>query len=228
MGKKIAVLLSGNGVYDGAEIHESVLTLLALDQRGYEVQCVAPNITQHHVIDHTTGEEMDETRNVLKEAARIARGNIISCEEVNVSSYDALVMPGGFGAAKNLSKWAFSGPEGDIENSTKVVIQSFVKAQKPIVAMCMAPVVIAKALEGTDHHAKLTVGTTEEKSPYDIKGISEGINATGSAAAMKTVREVEIDKDLKIITSPCYMMEASISEINEGIKKAVEELSKWL
>ena len=226
--KKVAVLLSGNGVYDGAEIHESVLTLLALDQNQIAYQCIAPNIAQHHVIDHTTGNEMDESRNVLVEAARIARGDIKSTNEIKISDYSSLVMPGGFGAAKNLSKWAFSGPEGAIEESTKKLILEAVSAKLPIVAMCMSPVVIAKALKGSSFEAKLTVGSTKAKSPYEIEAISQGMQKIGAEAVMKTVNEVLIDENLNIITTPCYMMEASISEINQGIQEAIKALKKLI
>ena len=226
--KKVAVLLSGSGVYDGAEIHESVLTLLALDQNQIAYQCIAPNIAQHHVVDHTTGNEMDETRNVLVEAARIARGDIKSTNEIKTSDYSALIMPGGFGAAKNLSKWAFNGPDGEIEESTKQLILGAVTANLPIVAMCMSPVVIAKALQGSKYEAKLTVGSTAAKSPYQIEAISQGMQKIGATAEMKTVNEVLVDEHLKIITTPCYMMEASITQINEGIQKAVQELIKLI
>jgi enhancing lycopene biosynthesis protein 2 len=222
--KNILVLLSGSGVYDGSEIHESVLTLLAIDRSGNQYQCAAPNVEQHHVINHSSGEEMDETRNVLVESARIARGNILALEEVNHENYDALVMPGGFGAAKNWSKWAFSGPEGEINPDVKRIVNEFVSVGKPVAGLCMSPTTIAKALEGTAVHASLTVGTTEEASPYDIAAISGGMESIGSTAEMKSVREITVDAKNKIVTTPCYMMEASVAEINEGITQAIDKL----
>lgn len=222
---KFAVLLSGCGVYDGAEIHEAVSVLLALDKMGVEAVCTAPNIEQHHVINHLTGEEMPEKRNVLVEAARIARGNIVDLDKLNVEELDGLVMPGGFGVAKNFTKWAFEGPAGAIIEPVKKVIQAFYKAGKPIGAVCMSPTTVAKALEGVAN-VKLTVGNTNEKSPYDIKAISEGIDRVGSTAMMVSVNDVLIDEENKIVTSPCYMMEASISQIYAGIERTVAHMKE--
>ena len=221
----VAVLLHGSGVYDGTEIQEAVFTLLALAQNGHSYQCVAPNIEQHHVIDHTKGEEMQETRNVLIESARIARGDIKDLSEVDITDFDALAMPGGFGTAKNFTKWAFKGPEGPIVEDVKNLILGFLDQKKIILAMCMSPTTIAKAIEGSTYHPKLTVGSTSEASPYEIEAISQGINSTGAVAEMKTVKEVLVDRDLKIITAPCYMMEASITEVYENIQSAVKELT---
>lgn len=221
---KIAVLLSGCGVYDGAEIHESVLTLLAIDQAGAEYQCVAPDMDQHHVINHITGDEMKEKRNVLVESARIARGNIKSAKDVAAKDFDGLAMPGGFGAAKNLTNWAFSGPDGEIHPEVKRIINEFVFANKPVVAVCMSPAVVAKALAGTNIHPKLTVGTTKEKSPYDVAAVSAGMEKAGAVAEMVNVEDIVVDEKNKIITSPCYMMEASISQIYSGIKKAIDKM----
>lgn len=225
--KKIGVLLSGCGVYDGAEIHESVLTLLALDKAGAEYVCLAPNVQQHHVVDHLTGNEMNETRNVLTEAARIARGDIKDLAEVTANQLDGLAIPGGFGAAKNLTTWAFSGPDGEINTEVKRIINEMVTAGKPIAAMCMGPTVVAKALQGTETHATLTVGSTEAASPYDIATVSGGMEAAGAVAEMHTVEEIAIDAEHKIVTAPCYMMEASISEMNTGIEKAIAQLMEW-
>lgn len=225
MSKKALVLLSGCGVYDGSEIHESVLCLLELDKNGISVQCAAPNIQQHHVINHTDGSEINEQRNVFIESARIARGNILQAENVAMADYDALVIPGGFGAAKNFTKWAFSGPEGAINPDIKQIIQSAVELKKPILALCMSPTVVAKALE-VMHQTKLTVGSTKADSPYDIAAISDGMSSIGAKAEMAKVDEIVYDDTFKIITSPCYMMEASISQIHEGIEKSVAKLAQ--
>lgn len=222
----IAVLLSGCGVYDGAEIHESVLTLLALDEQGVSYQVFAPNKNQFHVINHLTGEEMPESRNVLVESARIARGDAKDIKEYQAEDFDGLAIPGGFGAAKNLNQWAISGPEGSIDEDVKQAILDTVKANKPIAALCMGPTVVAKALEGTEYHAQLTVGSTEEASPYEIAGISAGMEKIGAKAVMKTIREISVDNQLKIVTAPCYMMEARISEVKKNIDQAIEELLK--
>jgi enhancing lycopene biosynthesis protein 2 len=221
---KIAVLLSGSGVYDGTEIHESVLTLLAIERHGAEWFGVAPNVDQHHVVNHINGEEMKEKRNVLIESARIARGNVKDLAETSADDFDALAIPGGFGAAKNLSKWAFSGPEGEINPDVKRIINETLEAGKPIAAMCMGPTLIAKALEGKGLKEKLTVGTTEENSPYDIKAISQGMEVTGAVAEMKTVHDQVIDEKHKIVTTPCYMMDTNVAEIATSIDKAIQTM----
>jgi enhancing lycopene biosynthesis protein 2 len=218
---KIGVLLSGNGVFDGSEIHEAVLTLLAIDELNAEALCMAPDIVQHHVINHITGEEMNEQRNVLVEAARIARGKITALSGVSFRDIDALVLPGGFGAAKNLTKWAFSGPDGEIQSDVKRIINEMVMNHKPVCGLCMGPTVIAKALEGTQTGASLTVGTTNEPSPYDIGAIGEGMEKTGAVSVMKTIREIQIDRKNRIVTAPCYMMEASIRQVRENIRMAI-------
>jgi enhancing lycopene biosynthesis protein 2 len=221
---KIGVLLSGNGVFDGSEIHEAVFTLLAIDENNCEAICMAPDIDQHHVLNHITGEEMPEKRNVLIESARIARGDIKNLADITHKNIDALVLPGGFGAAKNLTKWAFSGPDGEILSDVKRLINEMIINEKPVCGLCMGPTVIAKALEGTSVHAHLTVGTTEDPSPYEIEAISAGIEKTGSQAVMKKISEVLVDKENKIVTAPCYMMEASISQIRKNVRMAIDAL----
>lgn len=222
--KKIGVLLHGSGVFDGSEIHESVFTLLAIAEAGAEAVCFAPNVNQHHVLNHTTGEEMPETRNVLVESARIARGNIKDIADIQASELDGLVMPGGFGTAKNITKWAFEGPNGPILESVKNLIVELVAQGKPIAGLCMSPTTIAKALEGTAYHAHLTVGTPNEASPYEIAAISAGMESIGQVATMASVREIVVDEKLKIVTAPCYMMEANIVEVRDNIKQAVDAL----
>jgi enhancing lycopene biosynthesis protein 2 len=225
---RIAVILSGCGVYDGSEIQETVLTLLALDKAGTEVSCFAPDIVQHHVINHLTGIEMPESRNVLTESARIARGAIKPLSDLSIANFDALVLPGGFGVAKNFTQWAFEGPQGSIIPELKLLIQECIALKKPIAALCMAPTTLAKAMEGTGISLQLTVGSTAAKSPYDIDAISDGMKSIGVIPEMKTVQELCIDKKHKIVTSPCYMMDASISEINAGIEKCISELLSML
>lgn len=223
---KIGVIFSGSGVYDGTEIQEGVFTLLSIKKAGADAICFAPDIDQHHVINHITGEEMNEKRNVLVESARISRGEIQSLENFNAEELDALVLPGGFGAAKNLTSWAFSGPDGDINDLVKDAITAMIKARKPVCGLCMGPTVIAKALEGSGVEATLTVGTTEEPSPYEIDAISQGMEKTGATAVMKNIYEVSVDAENKIVTAPCYMMEADILQVRNNIQKAVDELVK--
>jgi enhancing lycopene biosynthesis protein 2 len=218
----IGVLLSGCGVYDGVEIQEAVLTLLAIEEIGAKAICIGLNQDQYHVINHLNGEEMIEKRNMLIEAARIARGDIKEISTVAPADIDALVIPGGFGSAKNFTNWAFDGPEGTIDPKVKLLIVNMVNVGKPIAALCVSPIVIAKALENSVVHAQLTMGTDEAPSPYDIKEFTNGLVSLGSTTSMKMIDEIEIDKENKIITAPCYMMEASIVEVRKNIRKAIE------
>jgi enhancing lycopene biosynthesis protein 2 len=210
--KKVAVVLSGCGVFDGAEIHEAVLSLLALDRQGAAYQCFAPDITQHHVVNHITGDEMAESRNVLIEAARIARGNIKPLAEFNAAEYDALLLPGGFGAAKNLSSLAFDGPQCTVNEELSSAVNAMVAAGKPIGALCIAPAVLAKILEG----AKVTIGSDP--------GTIGAIEAMGGDHQETTHGEVVIDERLKLVTSPCYMLDATISQIADGAENTVQAL----
>jgi len=221
---KIGVLLSGNGVYDGSEIQEAVSTLIALDKLGVEAVCMAPDIPQHHVINHMTGDEMDESRNVLLESARIARGAIRPLAEVNSDDIDGLVMPGGFGAAKNLSSWALNGPESEVELQTQRLILEMIAARKPIASLCVSPVVIAKALQASGVKTRLTLGTTAASSPYDIEGFNAGVASVGVEPVLCELGDIVIDEENRIVTSPCYMMDASVSQIYDGIVKACEAL----
>ena len=221
---KIGVLLSGCGVYDGAEIQEAVLTLLSIDEIGAKAVCISLDEPQYHVIDHLSGQAMDEKRNMLVESARIARGDIKEISEVSPADIDALVIPGGFGSAKNFTNWAFNGPDGEIHPKVKLLLVNMINVGKPIAALCVSPVVVAKALQGSKVHPVMTIGSDQEPSPYDIKDFAGGLNETGANAVMKTVREINVDKENKIITAPCYMMEASISEVRKNIRNAVEAL----
>ena len=225
---KIGVLLSGCGVYDGVEIQEAVLTLLAIEEIGAEAICISVDENQYHVVNHITGDEMHESRNMMIEAARISRGNIHEISTISPADIDALVIPGGFGSAKNFTKWAFSGTEGEINSKVKLLIVNMVNVGKPIVALCVSPIVVAKALENSSIHAKMTIGSDQEKSPYDINAFSQGMESIGIRSEMKTIREILIDTENKIITAPCYMMDASILEVRDNISKAFEALKQLL
>ena len=155
--KKIAVVLSGCGVFDGAEIHEATLTMLAINKLGGEYQCFAPDVDQAHVVNHITGEEMNEKRNVLVESARIARGAISPLSDFVAADFEGLLLPGGFGAAKNLSNWAFKGPEATINQEVSDAINCMHGMKKPIGALCISPVIIAKVLG----EVELTIGQDE-------------------------------------------------------------------
>ena len=221
---KIGILLSGCGVYDGAEIQESVLTMLALDEIGAQYICISLDAPQHHVINHITGEEMPESRNMMIEAARIARGAIVNIKDVQPADIDGLVIPGGFGSAKNFTQWAFNGPEGSILPEVKLLLVNLVNVGKPIVGLCVSPVVIAKALQGSTTHPKMTLGNTEKPSPYNIEEMSLGLQKSGVITSYKELKEIEIDKENRIISAPCYMMEASISDVRKNIRTAIEAM----
>jgi enhancing lycopene biosynthesis protein 2 len=222
---KIGVLLSGCGVYDGAEIQESVLTLLAISEAGHEAVCISINDNQHHVINHLTGEEMPETRNMLIESARIARGSVTEISKISPADIDALVIPGGFGSAKNFTTWAFNGPGGEIRADVKLLIVNLINVGKPIVALCVSPIVLAKALEGSTIKLNLTMGSTISASPYSISDFMEGINVTGASTSERELTEILIDTNNKVISAPCYMMETTILEIRHNIKQAIDALN---
>ena len=218
----IGVLLSGSGVYDGSEIQEAVLTLLAIEEIGAKAICISIDATQHHVMNHLTGETMDETRNMLIESARIARGSVIDIAAISPSDLDALVIPGGFGNAKNFTTWAFQGPDSTIDPKVKLLLVNMVNIGKPIAALCVSPVVLAKALEGSSIKATLTLGNTEDASPYSIKEFNEGLIKTGVEATACAVPQIHVDHVNKIVSAPCYMMEASILDVRKNIRSAIE------
>jgi enhancing lycopene biosynthesis protein 2 len=214
---KIGVVLSGCGVFDGAEIYESVLTLYFLQKEGAEVVIMAPDMEQMHVINHLKGEPAEgETRNVLVEAARIARGDIKNMADVDVSDFDALCMPGGFGAAKNLTTFAVDGPDCQINPEVLRLVKATIEAKKPLAAICIAPVIVAKALEGTGIKTSITIGNEE--------GVAGGINALGQEHVNCPVTEFVVDKENKIVTTPAYMLGQNILEVAEGIEKTCKEL----
>lgn len=221
---KIGVLLSGCGVYDGVEIQEAILTMLAIEEAGAETVCISIDEDQHHVVNHLSGEEMPEKRNMLIEAARIARGKIHEISTISPRDIDALVIPGGFGSAKNFTKWAFEGPNGLINPKVKLLLVNMVNVGKPIAALCVSPVVIAKALEGSKIKSHMTIGCTIEPSPYDISSFNQGLVSTGVQTSMKTIREVQVDPLNKIVSAPCYMMDASLLEVRENIQQAIKAL----
>ncbi|MDH0745876.1 isoprenoid biosynthesis glyoxalase ElbB [Pseudomonas sp. GD03842] len=213
MSKKVAVILSGCGVQDGAEIHESVLTLLRLDQRGAQVKCFAPNIPQHHVVNHLTGEEMPETRNVLVESARIARGAIEDIREADISEFDALIIPGGFGAAKNLSNFATEGSGCRVQAQVLAMAEAFAEAGKPIGLICVAPALAAK-IYGPG--VTCTIGNCAETAAK--------ITKMGGQHQTCDVADIVEDKDRKLVSTPAYMVAKSISEVATGINKLVDRV----
>ncbi|WP_426206623.1 isoprenoid biosynthesis glyoxalase ElbB [Pseudomonas sp. TWP3-1] len=213
MSKKVAVILSGSGVYDGAEIHESVITLLRLDQRGAQVQCFAPNIAQLHVINHLTGEEMPESRNVLVESARIARGNVKDIREANAEDFDALIVPGGFGAAKNLSNFAVEGAGCSVQPDVLALAEAFAEAGKPVGLICISPALAAK-IYGPG--VICTIGNDADTAA--------AMNKMGATHEDCAVTEIIEDKARKLVTTPAYMLAQTISEAASGINKLVDRV----
>lgn len=212
--KNIAVLLSGCGVFDGTEIHESVLTLLALSKAGAKYQCFAPDIPQLHVVNHLSGEvDIDAKRNVLVESARIARGEIKSTSELDVSAFDALVIPGGFGAAKNLCDFATSGNECKLAPEVAEFISEFILAKKPVGFVCIAPVMIP-LLYG--HGAIGTIGSDHDTA--------QAFTLMGGEHHTATVHEIVVDEVNKIVSTPAYMLAGSIAEAHSGIEKLVAKV----
>lgn len=214
--KKFAVVLAGSGVYDGSEIHEATLTMLAIAKAGASYTLFAPNIPQHHVINHLTGEEMPETRNVLVESARIARGAIQDLKEYKASEFDSLVFPGGFGAAKNLSSFAFDGADCSVNEDVVAAVRATVEAEKPIGALCIAPAVIAKILGKVD----VTIGNDS--------GTASAIEAMGAKHIQTSHAEVVIDRNYKVVTTPCYMLDATIEQIEAGAKNVIKTIVSML
>ena len=213
---KAAIVLAGCGVRDGAEIHEAVMTMFAIDKNGGTYRIFAPNVAQHHVINHITGEEMKESRNVLTEAARIARGKISPLTEYRAEEFDALIFPGGFGVAKNLCTYAFDGPDCHVDRVVEEVIRSTHRAGKPIGALCISPVLIARVL------GEVTVTTGNDTTT------ATHIARLGGRHEETKHGEVTVDRKNRIVSAPCYMLEATVSEIArdaEAVIKAVMELA---
>ncbi len=217
---KVGVVLSGCGVYDGSEIHETVITLLALDRAGAEVICMAPNI-EVPVVNHLSGEAATgETRNVLVESARIARGNIRDIAEVEGSEIDALIFPGGFGAAKNLCDFAVKGSDCTAHPEVARLVREVISSKKPLAAICIAPALISRILGDDELAHKLTIGSDE--------GTAEALEKMGTEHVECPVSNFVVDPPNKLISTPAYMLAGNIREAAEGIEKTVAELLKMI
>jgi enhancing lycopene biosynthesis protein 2 len=214
--KKFAVILSGCGVFDGAEIHESVMTMLAIASNGAEYQIFAPDVQQHHVINHITGAEMNEKRNVLIEAARIARGNIKPLSELDAKDYDAIVFPGGFGVAKNLCNFAFKGADLSINPQVEQTVKTAYQNGKPLGFLCISPVMVPKILGNVE----VTIGND--------KGTIAAIEKLGGKHTNTTHGEIVVDKKHKVVTTPCYMLDATIDQIFAGADKLVKAILEMI
>ncbi len=210
--RKIAVVLAGCGVYDGAEIHEATLTMLAVSRQGAQYQCFAPDVEQAHVVNHLTGEEMAEKRNVLVEAARIARGNIKPLSAYKAEDYDALIFPGGFGVAKNLCTFAFDGIKCKVNPEVEKAVRATAVAEKPIGALCISPVLIAKILT----EVEVTIGKDEETA--------DAVENMGATHIKTNHGEIVFDEKYKLVTTPCYMLDATIGQIADGAENLVKKV----
>ena len=215
---RVGVILSGCGFQDGAEIHEAVLSLLFLDRAGHTITAMAPDIAQTKVSNHLTGEAVKESRNVLVEAARIARGKIRDISRVTIDDLDALVMPGGFGAALNLSNFAVKGPGSTVNKDVERLIYACHTAKKPIVAICIAPAVVARVL------GQAGVGVTIGNDA-DTAG---AIEVCGARHFDRKVTEVYVDEINRVITTPAYMYNARICDVATGVEAAIGKLNGWL
>ena len=212
MKKTFAIIIGGCGHKDGSEIHETTMTMLAIENNGATYELFAPNRNQHHVINHLTGEETAEERNMLVEAARIARGKIKSLDDFNINDFDAVIFPGGFGVAKNFFTYAFKGTKASIDPQIEQVIKEIKAANKPIGALCIAPVLLAKVLKGIT----VTIGNDESTA--------NNITAMGSQNINTSSGEVISDKANKIFTTPAYMLDASISDIAKGANNLISTM----
>ncbi|OOE34821.1 isoprenoid biosynthesis protein ElbB [Salinivibrio kushneri] len=211
--KKVAVILSGCGVFDGAEIQETVLSLLALEQNDAQWQCFAPDIDQHHVINHRTGEAMSETRNVLTEASRIVRGEILPLTDLNADDFDALLVPGGFGAAKNLSDFAYNGDPVQVHQDMFAVCQAFARPEKPAGYMCIAPIMIPQIYP---KGVKGTIGNEPD--------IAAAFNRMGGEHIECPVSDYVLDQRHHLLSTPAYMLATSVSDAASGINRMVKKL----
>ncbi len=214
---KVGVVLSGCGVNDGAEIHESVITMLFLDRAGAEMVLMAPNIDQLHVINHATGKEIEgESRNVLVESARIARGEIKDIVDVTSEDIDALIFPGGFGVAKNLCDYAMAGADCSVNPDVFRLVSEVHSAEKPIGVICISPAMMGKVMEKMGEKVSLTIGNDEQTA--------NDLTTMGAKHVTCPVQEIVVDKDKKVVSTPAYMLAGRISEAADGIEKLVKEV----
>ncbi len=217
--KKIGVIISGCGVFDGAEIQETVATLAALENHGLEAVCFAPDINQMHVVNHLTQEVAEgEKRNVLVESARIVRGNISSLMENSCDQLDGIILPGGFGAAKNLSDYALKGDQLEVNSILTEVLKKVNRMGKPIAALCISPIVLARVFG--DKSPTLTLGADGS----DAKNLV----TLGGEHQVTTHEEVIVDPQNKLVTGPCYMLDATVGNIIRGADAVVAELKKLI
>jgi enhancing lycopene biosynthesis protein 2 len=210
--KRFAVVLSGCGVFDGSEIQESVLTLLAIRKAGAEYSIFAPDVPQMHVVNHLTGQPTNERRNVLVESARIARGQVAPLSEFRPTQFDAIILPGGFGAAKNLSNYAVAGAGLEVNPDVARAVRGMLEAGKPVGALCIAPIILAKLVPGV----QVTLGAPSEDS--------EAAEALGAKHFPADPTGVVVDRRHNVFTGPCYMYDATIEQVAECAENVVRAM----
>jgi enhancing lycopene biosynthesis protein 2 len=218
--KQVGVILAGCGFLDGAEIYESVLTLLNLDRQGVRYQCLAPDSQQMHVVNHLTGEPTDEKRSVLVEAARLARGSIKPLDNSWIGKLDAFIFPGGFGAAKNYCDYAVKGDDCSMNPLVESFMNACVESKKPVGVICIAPLVFARALKGSNIHPTLTIG--------DSKDAAASVEKFGSKHKNCPVTEIVIDHENRIVSTPAYMYNTHIADVAQGIEKLVNQVISFM
>ncbi len=209
---KIAVVLSGCGVFDGAEINEVILTLLALEEQEVSYQCFAPDRLQFHTINHLTGNSTEQKRNILEESARIVRGNVKPLSQLNVDEFAGLIVPGGFGVAKNLSTFAFDNSNFSIDSEFQSIMNAFAISNKPAAYMCIAPVLLPKVYEGV----RCTIGCDDE--------IANVITVLGGHHIDCSVDEIVTDSNYNVVTTPAYMLANKVVDAKKGIDKLVQQI----
>jgi enhancing lycopene biosynthesis protein 2 len=218
---KVAVCLSGCGFLDGSEIHEAVFTLLALDQAGAEIICCAPDKPQFKVVDHSKSSDVaGETRNVLVESARIARGEIKPISQIRAQDIDALAFPGGYGAALNLCTFGAEGPDCTVDPDVESLVSDMVEMKKPIAAICIAPAMLARILGRKNIPAQLTIGTDADTAA--------ALNKMGVKHCECPATEAIVDSERKVVSTPAYMLGKGPAEVHAGITKCVTELLRMI
>jgi enhancing lycopene biosynthesis protein 2 len=216
---RVGVILSGCGVQDGSEIHEATITLLEIARAGAEAVCMAPDAPQVRVVDHLHGKETAETRSMLVESARIARGSIRDIRDVRAAEIDALILPGGYGAATNLSNFASAGEACDLQPEVERLLIEIHAAGKPIGAMCIAPPLVARALARKGIRTRVTIGTD--------RGTAERVTKMGAEHVDCSAGEIVIDEENRIVSTPAYMLARGIDEAADGIAKLVREVIRF-
>ncbi|XP_029021954.1 glutamine amidotransferase-like class 1 domain-containing protein 3, mitochondrial [Betta splendens] len=222
MAKRVAVILSGCGVYDGTEVHEASAVLVHLSRAGAKVQMFAPNEDQMHVVNHCEGKPTDERRNTLQESARIARGDVTDLAKLDVSAFDAAVIPGGFGVAKNLSDWAVKNKDCTVQADLERIIRAFHGAGKPLGMCCIAPVLAARVLPGCE----LTVGQDQQCEAWPFAQTAGVLKDMGCKHVNKDVEEAHVDVKNKLVTTSAFMCNAPIHKVFDGIGAMVQETLK--